>query len=270
MKSFLTIIVVFIISFNLSAQTIDRNVIASAGGYYQSNDLIVSYTIGEPVIYTLSTPNVLLTQGFQQPDSLKLSKLMVKAYLEGSYLGNGMMYSSLHDLGMTEDPTATDSIEIGLWSQANLNNVKPDFSDKVILHNNGIANATFNEDVIKGKNYFIQIKHRNSIETWSSLPIDVVTNSSYDFSDAQSKAFSDGINPTMQNMGDDRYALYSGDINQDGTVDGQDMNDVDNNTALGVYGYYNSDVNGDGATDGLDMNVVDNNTRFGLFMARPY
>ena len=66
------------------------------------------------------------------------------------------------------------------------------------------------------------------------------------------------------------FGFYGGDVNQDGTVDGSDMNDVDNNTTLGAFGYDSSDVNGDGATDGLDMNVVDNNTQAGLFYARPY
>src|SRR5690242_4085176 len=50
------------------------------------------------------------------------------------------------------------------------------------------------------------------------------------------------------------FAIYSGDINQDGTIDGQDMNYVDNEMPLGNFGYLLPDLTGDGAVDGQDMN----------------
>jgi len=45
---------------------IPMQVVASAGGYYSSANLSVSWTIGEPVITTLTSTNAILTQGFQQ------------------------------------------------------------------------------------------------------------------------------------------------------------------------------------------------------------
>lgn len=270
MPRFLFFCFYVLLGIQLNAQSFERKVVSSAGGYYHDNNITVTYTIGEPVITTLNTAGYLLTQGFQQPDSLKISPLVVKAFLQGSYQGGGAMVPTLFDLGMSTDPTATDSIEVGLWSQANLSNPQPDYIDKAILHSNGQVTAAFNEDVIRGKNYYIVLRHRNAIETWGTNPLDVINNNNYDFSTALVKAYSDGLSPAMQNLGDGNFGLYSGDVNQDGTVDGQDMNVVDNNTREGVFGYYNSDINGDGATDGLDMNVVDNNTRYGLFTARPY
>ncbi|REK49222.1 MAG: hypothetical protein DWQ48_08005 [Bacteroidetes bacterium] len=74
----------------------------------------------------------------------------------------------------------------------------------------------------------------------------------------------------MQNMGAGVFAFYGGDVNQDGAVDGLDMNDVDNDASLGAFGYNSSDVTGDGATDGLDMNIIDNNSALGIFYARPF
>lgn len=47
-------------------QDIPMQVVASAGGYYSSANLSVSWTVGEPVISTLTSANVILTQGFQQ------------------------------------------------------------------------------------------------------------------------------------------------------------------------------------------------------------
>lgn len=198
----------------------------------------------------------------------RFAMLGIKAFLEGAYNNNGLMKSTLFDLGMNNDATATDSITINLWSAANLTNSNPNFSLKPILHNDGSANVILPEAVI-GNSYYVAVKHRNSIETWSAntLTFDEVNN--YDFSNALAKAFGDGINPAMKALSSNLFGLYAGDSNQDGTVDGGDMNDVDNGTIAGEFGYNKADVNGDGASDGLDMNIVDNNTQAGLFYTRP-
>jgi Secretion system C-terminal sorting domain len=53
-------------SFNAYTQTVERQVVASAGAVLTSG-IEISCTIGEAVITPLTTPNLLLTQGFQQP-----------------------------------------------------------------------------------------------------------------------------------------------------------------------------------------------------------
>lgn len=198
----------------------------------------------------------------------RFAMLGIKAFLEGAYNNNGLMKSTLFDLGMNSDATATDSITINLWSAANLSNSNPNFSLKPILHNDGTANVILPESVI-GNSYYVALKHRNSIETWSANTITLNEVNNYDFSNALTKAFADGINSPMKALGSNVFGLYAGDTNQDGTVDGGDMNDVDNGTIAGDFGYNSADVNGDGASDGLDMNIVDNNTQAGLFFARP-
>jgi hypothetical protein len=179
------------------------------------------------------------------------------------------MASTLYDLTISADATATDSIQVNLWSASSLGNATPNYSVKVLLHTNGTATAIFPGATL-GNAYYVAIQHRNNTETWSANPVTISATTSYDFTTGLNKAYSDGVNAAMKSLGDGSYGFYGGDVNQDGTVDGSDMNDVDNNTALGAFGYDNSDVNGDGATDGLDMNVVDNNTQAGLFYARPY
>ena len=47
-------------------QDIPMQVVSSAGGYFSSASVSVSWTLGEPVISTLTSTNVILTQGFQQ------------------------------------------------------------------------------------------------------------------------------------------------------------------------------------------------------------
>jgi len=195
--------------------------------------------------------------------------LNVKAFLEGYYRGAGTMAATLYDLGTSTDASATDSIQVNLWSASSLGNATPNYSVKVLLHTDGTATAIFPGATL-GNAYYVAIQHRNSIETWSANPVTISTTTSYDFTTGLVKAYNDGVNPSMKSLGGGVFGFYGGDVNQDGTVDGSDMNDVDNNTALGAFGYDSSDVNGDGATDGLDMNVVDNNTQAGLFYARPY
>ena len=48
------------------------------------------------------------------------------------------------------------------------------------------------------------------------------------------------------------YAIYTGDINQDGSVDGQDYLIQDAAIQNGDGGYILEDTNGDGAADGQD------------------
>lgn len=193
--------------------------------------------------------------------------LNMKLFLEGFYSGTQTMRSNLYDLGISTDDTETDTVRVNLWSYESLTNTEPDQTALAVLHTDGTATVHFPSSVT-GSSYYIAVKHRNHVETWSKDPKVFTAITSYDFSTALSKAYDDGIIAPMKNVGENIYALYAGDINQDGAIDGQDMNFIDNE--VGFFGYNISDVNGDGATDGQDMNYVDNNSQLGLFFARPY
>ncbi len=60
------------IAINTNAQ----QVIASAGGYYEGDNISISWTLGEPVIETFVGEDIILTQGFQQPYSFYLSQVL--------------------------------------------------------------------------------------------------------------------------------------------------------------------------------------------------
>jgi hypothetical protein len=196
------------------------------------------------------------------------AQLNLKVFLEGFYDGMEMR-STLYDLGISSIQGESDSILVNLWSPAALANPNPNYTSKVVLHADGTANVLL-PVATNGNAYYLAVKHRNSIETWSASPVTIGYNTNYDFTTGLDKAYNDGVNAAMISIGNGMFAFYGGDVNQDGTVDGSDMNDVDNNTSIAAFGYDVSDANGDGATDGLDMNIVDNNTRLGLFFARPY
>ncbi|NVO20031.1 MAG: hypothetical protein HXX13_10045 [Bacteroidetes bacterium] len=104
--------------------------------------------------------------------------------------------------------------------------------------------------------FYIVIKHRNSIETWSAAPIVIGMTSpvSYDFSSSSAQAFGNNLK-LMGTI----YAIYAGDANLDGVVDGSDMAAIDNASTSILIGYQTEDVNGDGVVDGSDMAIIDNN-----------
>ena len=117
--------------------------------------------------------------------------------------------------------------------------------------------------------YYIVAKHRNTIETWSSVPVamsDVLT-ANFDLSSGSSQAF--GGNILQVDVSPVRYAVYSGDVDQDGTVDATDVSLIDNNAQGFVSGYIVTDLTGDDFVDGTDFAIADNNAGNFVSLIRP-
>lgn len=55
------------------------------------------------------------------------------------------------------------------------------------------------------------------------------------------------------------FAIYSGDINQDGVCDIFDQAIMDNDIQNFAFGYVLSDINGDSSVDIFDQAILDNN-----------
>jgi hypothetical protein len=71
----------------------------------------------------------------------------------------------------------------------------------------------------------------------------------YDFTAASANAYGD--NMTLKGT---RWCLYSGDVDQDGTIDGTDLQEIDNDAYNFVFGQLlNTDLNGDDFVDGGDF-----------------
>jgi len=97
--------------------------------------------------------------------------------------------------------------------------------------------------------YYIVITHRNSIESWSEYGFNI-SQLSYNFTAFQSAAY--GNNMIKVDSIPNKFAIYSGDINQDGAIDGTDLSLIDNAAFEFVSGYVVQDCNGDGVVDGSD------------------
>ncbi len=135
---------------------------------------------------------------------------------------------------------------------------------KIFLNTSGQGTGTFNT-AVNGTPYYIVIKHRNSIETWSASGQTFLGSLlNYDFTTAANKAYGDNLKQKGT-----KWCIYSGDVDQDGWVDGSDMNYIDNDAANFVYGYFPTDLNGDQWIDGSDMNIVDNNSANFIYSVTP-
>lgn len=194
--------------------------------------------------------------------------IQIKCFLEGTYTANGIMKTTLYDLGLSSNVNASDTISIQLWNPSDLNGSSAEHSSSVVLSKTGTANAYFPSYIV-GNPYYLVIKNRNHVETWSASPLTFTDTTKYDFSTAAAKAFSDGVNSPMKRMADGKYAIYSGDTNQDGAIDISDMQITINDASNFLFGYYNSDCSGDGGSDISDMQIIENNSYQFIFKARP-
>jgi len=115
--------------------------------------------------------------------------------------------------------------------------------------------------------YYLQVIHRNSIETWSKSGGESFTQSgvsNFDFTTAASQAF--GSNQVLR-LG--KYCMWSGDVDQDGLIDINDASITDNDIFNFTTGYVRSDVNGDDIVDLADVSTVDNNSASFISVIRP-
>lgn len=137
-------------------------------------------------------------------------------------------------------------------------------SATVSLDSLGNGSLDFSNVVGTG-NYYIIVKHRNSIETWSSSPQFLHEGvNAYNFTTSASQAF--GNNMILKGS---KYCIYSGDVTQDGVIDASDASFVDNDGFNFVTGYVNTDVTGDELVDASDAAIIDNNGLNFVTVIRP-
>ena len=135
-----------------------------------------------------------------------------------------------------------------------------------ILQTNGEVSVTFSSSVVEGEYYYIKVNHRNSIETWSAAPVLFSQPLSYSFTTAATQAYGSNLWHTFDGLG---WAMYSGDLNQDGSIDGGDFLELDPSIQNGDGGYMVGDLNGDGAVDGGDFLLLDPNIQNGIGISIP-
>jgi len=178
--------------------------------------------------------------------------LYLSLLLEGLYNGNGTMRQANGETGPQFGPGIADKITVELHNSTNYNIIEHSFND-VDLSISGVAQISIPVSI--SDNYFITIRHRNSIETTSSNPVSFMYPLiNYSFIQA-----ADVYGNNLLLMLDGWYAIYGGDVNQDGFIDTGDSSPIDNDQFNFISGYVVTDTNGDGIIDTADGTIVDNN-----------
>ncbi|MBK7761997.1 MAG: hypothetical protein IPI46_01320 [Bacteroidetes bacterium] len=189
------------------------------------------------------------------------SMLSLHVLLQGFYDGSGMMKPVLLNQGMSNSSIVTDSIEVFLFESfapyAQVAYVKTE------LFTDGSANCIFG--ALNG-NYYIAIKHRNSLTTWSANPVNISSiPAAYNFTTAANKAYGDNLIELETGI----FGLFTGDLNDDENVDLLDVSILETSVQNFDFGYINTDINGDGNTDLLDGSPLEINASNFIYAIKP-
>jgi hypothetical protein len=95
-------------------------------------------------------------------------RLDLSLFLQGFYNGGSSMTPVLFNNGISADPTEADSIVVAL--HASTGPYAEVISLTTILHTDGTASCLFPASVY-GNVYYVVIRHRNHIQTWSKFPL---------------------------------------------------------------------------------------------------
>jgi hypothetical protein len=174
----------------------------------------------------------------------------------------------LYNLNLVSDSTITDSAIIKFWHPDDLIDSIPTFSSKTVIYKNGTAIVSVPGNFLGGY-YYISINHKNSVETWSASTVRLLSGSSYDFSSSLTKAYRNNTINSMRFLATNKYAIFSGDLNQDGSINLLDLQKSEISSKNTNLGFFNDDVNGDGVVDIFDLQIIENNKTLFINKARP-
>lgn len=190
----------------------------------------------------------------------------LKTFIDGFYRGSGTLAAVVDPVTR---PVDCDTLILQLANPSSPYAIV--YSDTAILKTNGTVQFDF-PPAILGNNYYLVVRHRNALETWSAAPVPMINLSTYDFSTGSAQAYGNNL----KNMNDGRFALYSGDIGnpsvsglQDGFLNTLDRARMEISLGLFLTGYDVSDITGDGLVDAADYSLLENNAYSGIAVLRP-
>lgn len=191
------------------------------------------------------------------------STLNLKLFLEGFYDTNSHSMRSVEvNQGSGTNNSNVDTITVELRDATTPSTLVA--SVNAILQTNGTA--VCNYPTAPSGNFYVVINHRNSIQTWSANPIAIgSTAATYDFSDSATKAYGNNMNQLETGV----WGFYTGDVNQDGSIDNTDYSGWELDANAFAFGNYVTDLNGDGSVDNSDYSIWENNSNNFIFTITP-
>jgi hypothetical protein len=191
--------------------------------------------------------------------TLNLTQTFIQGYMNGSSMRSVLLNSGIAGATALQCDTITVELRNGTSPFALAHTFKG------ILMTDGTISCTFPGSAA-GNSYYIAIKGRNLLETWSAAPVAFTGTTPYNFGTA-GQAFGGNLG-----LSGSIPVIYSGDFNtpQDGSIDLIDFpiwqTEYDN---FSVGGYFISDLDGDGNVDLADFPIWNTNYDNFIGISRP-
>ncbi len=182
-------------------------------------------------------------------------QIKVKAAIEG-------LYNPL-----TNKLNRSDTLRAYLYSVVSPNTIID--SSRAVIDSTDFT-ALFDFNIAEVSSYYLMVRSRNSIATFSSDMIHLINFPlvEYDFINNQGSSWD--YNVKNVDTSPEMYALFSGDVNQDGTIDTQDLLLINNDINNFATGYIQTDLTGDNITDASDILIAYNNSVKFVSVKDPY
>jgi hypothetical protein len=176
---------------------------------------------------------------------------LTSVFLQGLCNGTSVMNQAYDELGPHWPSGVADHITVELHNSGSYATTVYTASN-ISLSTAGTATVAI--PYAYADSYYITIKHRNHIETTSAFPVSFSGSTTTYAFNSPLKAYGNNL---IQMGG--IYAIYGGDSNSDGVVDGFDLISIENGATSFLTGFLQIDLNGDGVIDAFDLIMAENN-----------
>ena len=133
-------------------------------------------------------------------------------------------WSAIGDI-MVAEPLLTDcdTITVDLHDSTPGSTFNIIASAQAIIHTDGTASVIFPGSVAGGA-YYIAVRNRTLVETWSALPVAFSATTTYDFATTSTPGVDEqSYGPNQREIEPGVWAMYSGDIDADYFVTANDF-----------------------------------------------
>ncbi|MCF6279430.1 MAG: hemagglutinin protein [Flavobacteriaceae bacterium] len=276
MKIKITISTMLFISIITNAQTIEKFSIDSGGASSTAGGIEILYTIGEVNVQELSAGNIIVSEGFINPEVVVDIKIDPIAFFQGAYINpvsgeETLMRDNLRVASLIPTtspyadvltcdasvftPTGSDAIVDWVWVELRDENDNTNIlasqsallqRDGNIVSVDGTSSLSFD---LTSDNYFVAVSHRNHLGILSANTVALsATTTILDLTTGLA-VVNGGANAVVD-LGNGIFALYAGDYDGNGQIQNTDLTAV--RPLLGQPSAYD---NAD-----LDMNTQVQNT----------
>ncbi len=237
------------------------NLISSTDSLIDGNTYYASQIVGGCESQNRLAVNVIL---------IHIKVVNIHLFLEGLYNSVSMQMNEAKDGSSDEVKWGygiADRIQVDLFEE------NPPYApigvsiSGIDLTTGGLA--TFQVSPSWSGNYYIRIRSRNHLETWSTIAVPFSSSTvEYNFTTASMQAY--GLSSQVKvSSNPDVYAFYLGDLDQGGWVDSEDFNLFEPYLTAGTVGFVIADFNGSGWVDSDDFNLFELRLTTGAFAQYP-